>query len=360
MNKIDKKNAPLNLLFKKIYSKKVFIISGKNSFYKSGAKDIFLKKINKDNSVFYFKKTKNPEINELIKISKKILKFKPEIILGIGGGAVIDYVKLASTRYKIVYNKKNPIVEVEKKIAKTIIVPTTSGSGAESTKFSVLYIKNKKFSIESEMLKPDKFYFVPSFNLKNNMYQRACSGLDAFCQSVEAIFSRKSNKLSLLYAEKSISLFLKNFKNFMIKPNERNSLNMLISANYSGRAINIAKTNVPHALSYYLASKLQIGHGHSVYINLQQFLLFLYVRGYSSNNEVKRKIDLLMKYMRCKNINELMKKLIEIKKVSKLKFNFQINKQIEKIVKKTDPKRLGNCPIEINATDLKNILLKKF
>jgi|TARA_B110000285_G_C14560340_1_gene353203 hypothetical protein len=54
-----------------------------------------------------------------------------------------------------------------------------------------------------------------------------------------------------------------------------------------------------------------------------------------------------------KNINELMKKLIEIKKVSKLKFNFQINKQIEKIVKKTDPKRLGNCPIEINATDLK-------
>ena len=153
---------------------------------------------------------------------------------------------------------------------------------------------------------------------------------------------------------------MKNFKNFMIKPNERNSLNMLISANYSGRAINIAKTNVPHALSYYLASKLQIGHGHSVYINLQQFLLFLYVRGYSSNNEVKRKIDLLMKYMRCKNINELMKKLIEIKKVSKLKFNFQINKQIEKIVKKTDPKRLGNCPIEINATDLKNILLKKF
>ena len=360
MNKIDKKNDVGYLMFKKLYSKKIFIISGKNSFFKSGAKKFFLKKIKKDNSIFYFKKSKNPEIKELIKISKKISKFKPEIILGIGGGAVIDYVKLASTRYKISYKKKIPIVKIEKKLAETIIIPTTSGSGAESTKFSVLYINKKKFSIEDEILKPDSFYFISSFNLKNNRYQRACSGLDAFCQSVESIFSKKSTKLSLLYAEKSIRLFLKNFKNFMTKPSSNSSLNMLISANYSGRAINIAKTNVPHALSYYLSASLKIGHGHSVYINLQQFLAFLYVKGYSSNNKVKEKLNLLIKYMKCKNIDELMKKLVEIKKISKLKFNFQLDKEVEKIAKKTDPKRLGNCPIEITTADLKNILLKKF
>ena len=357
---MNKKNNSLDILFKKLASKKVFIISGKNSFFKSGAKNFFLQKIKKNNSIFYFKKSKNPEINELKKISKKISKFKPEIILGIGGGAVIDYVKLASTKYRIDYIKKNLIVKIQKKLAETIIIPTTSGSGAESTKFSVLYIKKKKFSIEDEMLKPDKFYFIPSFNSKNNKYQRACSGLDAFCQSVESIFSRKSNKLSLSYAEKSIGLFIKSFENFMIKPSANNSLDMLTSANYSGKAINIAKTNVPHALSYYLSSSLEIGHGHSVYINLQQFLSFLYVRGYSSNNKVKRKIDLLMKYMKSRNFDELLNQLVTIKKISKLKFNFKINKQIEKIVKKTDPKRLGNCPIEITKVDLKNILLKKF
>ena len=40
MNKIDKKNDVVDLLCKKLYSKKIFIISGKNSFFKSGAKKI--------------------------------------------------------------------------------------------------------------------------------------------------------------------------------------------------------------------------------------------------------------------------------------------------------------------------------
>ena len=54
MNKIDKKNDVGYLLFKKLYLKKIFIISGKNSFFKSGAKKFFLEKINKNDSIFYF------------------------------------------------------------------------------------------------------------------------------------------------------------------------------------------------------------------------------------------------------------------------------------------------------------------
>ena len=47
--------------------------------------------------------------------------------------------------------------------------------------------------------------------------------------------------------------------------NEKEALNnMLIAANYSGKAINITQTTAPHAMSYKLTSLYEIAHGHAV------------------------------------------------------------------------------------------------
>ena len=84
-----------NKLIQKNEFKKIFIISGKNSFYKSKA-NIFFKFPEKKILKFFFKKSKLPQLNELNMIIKEIEKFNPDIILAIGGGAVIDYAKIAS------------------------------------------------------------------------------------------------------------------------------------------------------------------------------------------------------------------------------------------------------------------------
>ena len=83
-----------NKLIQKNEFKKIFIISGKNSFYKSKA-NTFLN-FPKKNFEIFFKKSKLPQLNELNIIIKEIEKFNPDIILAIGGGAVIDYAKIAS------------------------------------------------------------------------------------------------------------------------------------------------------------------------------------------------------------------------------------------------------------------------
>ncbi len=362
-----KTNRKISLakLINNLKKKKILIISGKNSFSKSGAEKIFNKNLKKENFSIYYKKTKNPDIEELKKINNLFLRFKPEVILGIGGGAVIDYAKLASTKFIKGNVKKLKPILIKEKRCKLMIIPTTSGSGAECTKFSVLYVKNKKFSIENNLLMPEFYCLIPRLNLSNTMYQRSCSSLDAFCQSTESIFSINANNMSVNYAKKSIKLFLDNFENFLNKPNFNNSNKMLLCANYSGKAINISKTNVPHALSYYLASRLEIGHGHSVVVNISQFLAFLYNRGYYSNKIVNKKFKLLFKIFKVKNFNELYKKIEKIKKISKLKvnfkkFNFDLINEVDKIAKKTDPKRLGNCPIPIDKKDLKGILLNNF
>ena len=77
--------------------------------------------------------------------------------------------------------------------------------------------------------------------------------LDALCQAIESLWSVNSNDISRKYATKSIELILNNIEGYL--NNEKEALNnMLIAANYSGKAINITQTTAPHAMSYKLTS----------------------------------------------------------------------------------------------------------
>ena len=76
--------------------KNIFVLCGKKSFVTSGA-DIFFKKLlnNKETRLFY-KNSELPVLEELIEIINAIKDFKPDLILAVGGGAVIDYANIAN------------------------------------------------------------------------------------------------------------------------------------------------------------------------------------------------------------------------------------------------------------------------
>jgi len=76
--------------------KKIFILCGKKSFVTSGAESLF-KKIVPDKEIkLFYKKSELPILEELIEIINDIKNFKPDLILAVGGGAVIDYAKIAN------------------------------------------------------------------------------------------------------------------------------------------------------------------------------------------------------------------------------------------------------------------------
>ena len=141
--------------------KKIFVLCGKKSFITSGA-EIFFKKLldNKDIKLFY-KISEFPVLEELIKIIKDIKNFKPDLILAVGGGSVIDYAKIANV-VDIRDDLKNLIVNYsypfKNKYTKLAVIPTTAGSGAEVTSNAVIYVDGIKHSFESELLVPDNFF----------------------------------------------------------------------------------------------------------------------------------------------------------------------------------------------------------
>ena len=75
--------------------KKIFILCGRNSFFNSGAENL-IKKLNHKETRFFYKKSEIPILEELIEIINEIKSFKPDLFLAIGGGAIIDYAKMAN------------------------------------------------------------------------------------------------------------------------------------------------------------------------------------------------------------------------------------------------------------------------
>ncbi len=364
----DKFIKEIERISKYTKSKKIFLLTGQKSFKLSGAKKMLKGFLEKNKPKVFFKKLKIPEINELKKIIDEINKFKPDLILAIGGGAVLDYAKISSVFFNL-DNVKKKILKADYKFKKKIpllAVPTTAGSGAETTSSAVIYIDKIKYSVESKYLKPNYFLLVPNLIKDLNFRLKASSGFDAFAQSVESLFSKKSNKKSVYFAKKSLKILTKNYISFVTKPTIKNTYQMCLAANYSGEAINISRTTAPHALSYPFTAHFGIDHGHAVSLTLNDFLKFNYFNADMAdcNFNLKERYKILFNITKTKNILELDQYIHDLKKKASLenslkKLKININTSINKILSGVNPQRLGNNPVKINISDIKNILLSK-
>ena len=344
--------------------KKIFIITGKNSFIKSGAKNLINKNILKKTKIFY-KNNSIPEIRELRKIAVLVKDYKPDILIAIGGGAVIDYAKIVSVINNI-KNIRNLIIKnniPEKKSYPLIAIPTTSGSGAEVTPNAVMYINKIKHTVDKKIVRPNKYFLIPRLTFSSSKKIKASSGFDAIAQSIESLISVRSTMQSLVFATNSLKCSLKSYVDFVNRPSNYSAEKMLLAANGSGKAIAISKTTAPHAISYPFTAHFGIPHGHAVSLSLDKILLFNYknLRASKVSFNLKNRYNLIFKLTKTKNINELVDYIKNLKRLSGLEDNFKklgINLQTQKvkILSGVNEGRLSNNPVEIKVRDIISII----
>jgi len=345
---------------------KIFILCGKKSFFTSGAEK-FLKNllINKEIKSFY-KLSNFPVIDELIQIILDVRKFKPDLILAIGGGAIIDYAKIANL-VEFKDNLKQLIVNYsypfKKKYTKLAVIPTTAGSGAEVTSNAVIYVDGIKYSFESELLKPDNFFLVPEFLISAPNKIKASAGFDAIAQALESLVSKKSNEESVKHATKSLEISINSYISFLRGPNLKNAAEMSIASNLAGKAISISKTTAPHATSYPFTSLFNISHGHAVSLFFEGFFKYNFENLSRSETsfDLKKRFELIFKLCGVNNINELSAKISIMKKQANLEdnlknLNIDIEKKSVEIIKGINLLRLGNNPVKIDGNNIYKII----
>ena len=152
---------------------------------------------------------------------------------------------------------------------------------------------------------------------------------------------------------------------FINEPNMKNATEMSIASNLAGKAISISKTTAPHAASYPFTSLFNISHGHAVSLFFEKFFKFNYenIDKSETSFDLKKRFDLIFNLFDVQDINGFNSKISLIKKSANLeddltKFNIDIIKSSEDVLKGINLLRLGNNPVKIDGKDILNIISK--
>ena len=220
-----------------------------------------------------------PSVEDIEKTISCVIDESADLIIAIGGGSVMDTAKLASVLLGAPYTVKdllsNPGLAGKK--YKTLMIPTTCGTGSEATANAIVVIpeeQTKKGIVNPEMI-PDEV--ILDVNLIAGLPKQivAATGVDALAHCVECYTSKKATPLSDLYAAAGAKLIFTNIENAYTNPMDINARqNMLLGAYYGGVSIAGSGTTAVHALSYPLGGRYHMAHGVSNAILLAQVMAF--------------------------------------------------------------------------------------
>lgn len=352
--------------------KKIFLVTGKKSYLLSNTKKLLSEFIDKYKYIRFFDFEINPKIDDIKRGISLFNYEKCDFVIGVGGGSVMDIAKSIS----ILATQQGDLKEfikgktyLKQRQIPSIMIPTTAGTGSESTHFAVVYISKIKYSLAHYSLLPDFVILDPTFTENLPTYVTACTGMDALCQGIESFWSVSSTEESRAYSEKAIKLVMSNIVKNVNSPDKKSRENLLIASNLAGRAINIAKTTAPHAVSYPITSYFNIPHGHAVALTLPYFIEFnndVSLENLQDNRGikfVKNRMSELFIILKVKIVDEAKDKIINIMKkinletkLSKLGIN---RSNIDIIIENGfNPQRVKNNPRIITEIDLWNLLEK--
>lgn len=256
--------------------KNIFLVTGKASYLLSGSEKILSRLLKGKHVVRFSDFSTNIVLEDVIKGLNLFRQEMFELVIGVGGGSVLDMAKIINVLGCNTGNPKDIITgrtQLQNKGIPLVAVPTTAGSGAEATQFCVIYIDRKKYSFEHQYILPSYVIIDPILTYSLPPYETAVSGFDALSQAIESYWANNATNESRIYAKKAINDVFPLMEKVVKKPDNKSRAILLRGANYAGKAINISKTTAPHAISYPLTTYFKIPHGHAVALTLGKFFL---------------------------------------------------------------------------------------
>ncbi len=275
MQKIINGIANLPAILKEVGCKKFFLVID-SSYPFLNIKDA-IEALPVEEKVKFSDFTPNPLYEQVCNGIELLKQSKCDTILAVGGGSAIDVAKCI--KLAVLAKGGNaaiipPLVSQRLPIdgAKIpfIAIPTTAGTGSESTHNAVMYYEGAKQTVTNDGVLPDHAVLEPSVLKTLPLYQKKCTMMDALCQGIESWWSVNSTEESYEYSRKTIELIMANWRKYIFDNDDEAAAQIMLAANYGGRAINITQTTAAHAFSYKITSLYKLPHGHAVAVCLPE------------------------------------------------------------------------------------------
>lgn len=348
-------------IFQPMTNKSLMLVAGSSfdSFpIKKGLEDIWTKA---GISVIRFRGfSPNPKYEDIVEGTRIFRENKCDGILAVGGGSAIDVAK--SIKLFATLDLQISILEQTYNENKLFFaaVPTTAGTGSESTQFAVIYKDGEKFSIDQESLLPQYVLLDGSVLTGLPLQIKKASFCDALSHAVESYWSIRATDESKEIAARAIQLLLQNRERYL-NGDEAVYQDLLFASNLAGQAINLTRTTAAHAMCYKFTSLFDVQHGHAVMLCLPEVWQFMLEHmeqckdprgtGYleSSLNELAELLG------QC-STREAIRFLKDLRcELGLLVPDHISDEQMEYMVNSVNVERLKNFPVEIREDQLKGL-----
>lgn len=210
--------------------------------------------------------TPNPKDQEIARAFEHYVDSGSDVIIGLGGGSCIDAAKgvaiLSGNGGRILsYEGVDKVVHP---IPPTVMVPSTSGTGADVSQFAVITdtTQHVKITIISRTLVPEISVIDPRLLTTMPAWLNAATGLDALTHGIEAFVSKAHNPLTDNHALHAVRLITGNLLRTQLTPRQANArVAMAQGALEAGMAFTNAILGATHAMSHQVGGLLDAPHG---------------------------------------------------------------------------------------------------
>ncbi|MDQ0915548.1 alcohol dehydrogenase class IV [Paenibacillus sp. V4I5] len=207
-----------------------------------------------------------PTVDNIRAVFANISAEPVDLLIGIGGGSVLDATKLFSVLLTNPVDLQSMIGTdlVSQPGIPTVLVPTTSGTGSEVTPNAIVTVPEEelKVGVISRHLLPKLVIIDPVLTVSLPQPITAATGMDAFTHALESYISNKANPISDMFALESIRLIAESLVHAYHTGSDLEAREkMLLGSMYGGMALSAAGTAAVHALAYPLGGKFNISHG---------------------------------------------------------------------------------------------------
>lgn len=199
----------------------------------------------------------DPPIEKISDGVKKLLEYRPEAIVAVGGGSAIDSSK-AIREFALKIDEYGEVA--------LIAIPTTSGTGSEVTSFAVVSDREeeRKYPLVSESLTPEETILDAELVKSVPPAVTADTGMDVFTHALEACVSIKRNDFSTALAEKAIEICGVFLLRAFLDGNDVHARQKMHTAScLAGLAFNSASLGLNHGMAHQLGATFHIAHGRA-------------------------------------------------------------------------------------------------
>lgn len=209
----------------------------------------------------------NPTIQNVEACRQMYIDNDCEAVIAFGGGSPMDCAKAAAARVvkpRQSIRKMRGYLKIHKKLPPFFAVPTTAGTGSETTLAAVISNPetHEKNAIADMCLRPKYAVLDPMLTVGLPPHITSTTGMDALTHAVEAYIGKSNVKSTIRYAEEATKLIHDNLEKAYQNGGDIEARNNMLKASYlAGNAFTRAFVGYVHAIAHNLGGMYGTPHG---------------------------------------------------------------------------------------------------